>query len=259
MKYTVLFSLFFLASSFVQADTLIEITRQKGTLTYKLVVDEQRTVRVVGLPLAGDFYFNANTGTLFSRLPGERVTYAVPLGKYAHRVPHARVAKQGKWKDYFESPSFYWRMEVEDQTCSHVFANQAAAVKARLNITDLTRLNAALTYLLGPAYTGTCGPYIVDPAAGAIVGLPLYGIHQGSGDAGTSEVTEIVEVEGPANKLNVPTTVQLTAMAHARFLKTMLGGAELATFNTISGQLPHQQQVRALKILLRDKVAGLNP
>lgn len=234
----------------------VQVDMLKSGVATKWLVDEHKTVKIQGISPAARFYYNTQNGTLFAYLEGEDTVYSIPYGTYTFKVPQAVVEGGEEWHEYLGSKSRYWRVKVGGKTCSHIFANKAAATKAKLNLADLTRIQTALSYLLGPAPAENCGPYVVNVAAGREVGLPLYAIN---GTKGGNEIVDIAEidVETP-NLLPVNNIKRITAAAHARFLKGLLTGEEAAAFEAASANLPWRQQVRALKILLKEKLFYLN-
>lgn len=233
------------------AEGLIAVELLHNNIPLKLIVDDHKTVQVQGLPSGINVHFNSQSGTLFSNLDGENITYTATYGVYGKKLPTAKPEAGEEWQPYEGVPSRYWRIHVNGKTCTHAYANLRAATKAKLDYTDLSRLLAGLSYLIGPPTEGQeCGPYLISRAYGKIMGLPLYTVGQ---DNKNSEITEIVGHEGDYNRLYTENTKALDPEAHARFLKKMLTAEETGAFEAASANLPWRQQVKGLKNLLRVK------
>ena len=227
-----------------------------------LNIDNNNIIAIEGLGIPDlTLLYNKQTSTLFAHLAGQEAVSTIPFDTYGYYLPQGKLLAGENWEEYLGEPSRFWQITLpvagKVKTCAHLFANKKAAAQAGMDITDLTRLQASLAYLIGPpskedvSSTDACPPYQIPPANGAVVGLPLH-IINGSGK-GTVELIGIeADTSGTAqHPLPVPATAPLNAAAHVDFLKAVLPASMRSAFEISNEHIPLQQQIRALKQLLR--------
>lgn len=241
------------------ANTVIRYDWNGVPLT--LNIDSNHVIAIEGLGVPGlTLLYNQQTSTLFAHLVGQDAVSTIPFDTYGYYLPEGKLLAGGDWEEFLGEPSRFWQITLpvagQVKTCAHLFANKKAAAQAGMDITDLTRLQASLAYLIGPpskedvSSADACPPYQIPPAHGTVVGLPLH-IINGSGK-GTVELISIeADPNGVQHSLPVPATAPLGAAAHVAFLKSVLPVGMRSAFEVSNEHIPLQQQIRALKQLLR--------
>lgn len=210
------------------------------------LIDPHKIVQIEGLPYLGLHLYSIQADTLYIQHPEENGWHSLPLGNLENILPTAYLEKGQESGDFHGTNNRHWALRVGSRICDHAFTNQDAAKKTGLNISHLAKISAGLNSVYGsPHNTNGCQSYLVSPAVGGLVGLPIHT----SGAGGKMDVMRLSVIKG--QKIPHPeTTTLLNTPARIRFLTRQLSQEQYNTFIKTSQKLPDGQKLRALQHLL---------
>lgn len=249
MMYKFSFLMSLLAAPLLWADVVVLNYVERfsgGDLSIRLVVDERRVVKIQGLPVQGDYYYDAARAALVMRHPEEQQHYVLPAltAEGGLRVPQLR--RVGPWREYMGTATTQWSLHNGKYPCGAVFTSKALAEQAGISYSDVMRISNSLRYLFGGEPQHACEKSRLTAAQGRLAGLPVY-MSDYSG-----VTTDLVKLNRESASPHVlpQDPALLNAPAHLRFLKRANDGDLVSAFEQASGQLPYGQQVRALRQMI---------
>ncbi len=213
-----------------------------------LTIDDERRVRIEGLPTAGDFVYDAGSRTLFARLPGDVHFYAVTARHY-NNAPHVfpELGKIGPGPRKAGYETLQWEVKVNGRPCGTVYTSSALTGEVGLDLSDLSFMNRALVYLVNPAVIEPCKRYVIDAALGRLTGFPVMEI----GREESWEMEKVTKVAMP--RAVVPPlngAAPMTDEIRVQFLLGALPPEAREPFMATRGDLSVEEQIRALETLL---------
>lgn len=240
-------ALILISAQSVFAASVVEVVDNGMSLHFN--VNEEKLIRIKGLPVAGKYRFHALKGVLYAQLPDDKRWWQITSKDYLYKIPSPYLERHSKWAEYEGQPTYHWVATYGGQICAHMFTSQKAAQDAGINFSHLSRLSNALTFLVGDDVAHPCENLRISPAMGKIMGFPV----SSTGRTGEFSLQRVYQKNGTGNAEEIINPLHLNAEVHAAFLKLRLTPAQRAAFESASANLPFGRQVTALKKLLRQQ------
>ncbi len=265
IKKTFFFAILAMLCSLPNAFAGFGMEIQDGYLTFFIEKDDNGIVKLTGLPLEGDYFYDTRKAQLIFKPVFANEAYSLNVVPLERAIPKARFSRNpGRDKMFIGFDTQSWGLSTNDVDCKEVFASPKLGKKMNFTMTDVSRINIALAHLTAVPLANPCAVHVVNKAAGNMMGMPL---HSYSLIDRSDFTVKTLRDDSSLTAHTLPEKiVPLSDDVYAQYLETLLGGLAKHSYAQTVDRLGDSgvTKIKALKRLLgepenRRKIIPQNP